>query len=363
MRKGATLLRIMDSRSRKAAALVAAWLPMVVLWTVLAMVYAQLTLVEAFARATLTIGSAALLGIGVWHFCGTTRWPDAMRVGFYLRHLLGGVVYAVLWVAFTYAFEPLLSGATILGALRASRILGWQLIMALWVYAVIAGVSYAIQSQKRARLTEQRALLAEAAATAARLEAIRSRLHPHFLFNALHTVTALIRCDAEQAEIAIEKLAAMLRYTLAERASDPVSFAEEWEFTRRYLDFEQLRYGDRLLVDAAIEPDSLLCSSPSFALQTLVENAVRHAVAVRAEGGRIEIAARRSGETLVVSVTDDGTAKSESRGAVQFGLSALRERLTTLYDGQAQLSAESNGSGFVASYTVPQSRFGASDAH
>src|SRR5205807_3531633 len=99
-----------------------------------------------------------------------------------------------------------------------------------------------------ARENERRALRAEAGLSAARLDALQHRLHPHFLFNALHTVAALVREDSAQAENAIEKLGDMLRYTLQEDAGNTVPFAEEWDFTRRYLDFEQLRHGERLSV-------------------------------------------------------------------------------------------------------------------
>src|SRR5207244_9815628 len=161
-----------------------------------------------------------------------------------------------------------------------SLLVGWFL-EGVWIYAIIAGASYAFQTQRRALAAEKRLAIA-------RLDALRSRLHPHFLFNALHTVGALVRYDPAEAESAVEKLGDMLRYTLRDGESDVVSFAEEWEFTRRYLEFEQLRYGERLRVVSEIDPRSLTCSAPSFALQTLVENSVRHSISRPAAGGREE---------------------------------------------------------------------------
>jgi two-component system LytT family sensor kinase len=232
-------------------------------------------------------------------------------------------------------------------------VLGWQFLMGLWLYGVIAGISYAIQTQRRAHANELRALRAEASLNAVRLDALRSRLHPHFLFNALHTVAALARQDATRAENAIEKLGEMLRYTLQDDRGDIVPFREEWEFTRRYLEFEQLRYETRLSFSAQIDPDSLSCSAPSFALQTLVENAVRHSIAKRPEGGRIQIVARRDGEGLQVRVRDDGNGIDEGEHGLRYGLRTLRERLDAVYGNRAQLTTSSTSPGYEVSLTIP----------
>ena len=142
----------------------------------------------------------------------------------------------------------------------------------------------------------------------------------------------------------------MLRYTLRDGDSDAVSFAEEWEFTRRYLEFEQLRYGERLRVDADIDPKALVCSAPSFALQTLVENAVHHSIDKRAEGGKIEIRAKTSGESLHIRVRDDG-GNGRSESGTRYGLNALRERLEAVYG--ASLKIVRDDSGFEVSFTIP----------
>jgi LytS/YehU family sensor histidine kinase len=239
--------------------------------------------------------------------------------------------------------------------LKTSRAITWVL-TGVWLYAAISGISYAIQTQRRARENERRALRAEAGLSAARLDALQHRLHPHFLFNALHPVAALVRQDSAQAENAIEKLGEMLRYTLQEDIGNTVPFAEEWEFTRRYLDFEQLRYGERLRVTTAIDPGCMSCSAPLFAVQTLVENAVRHSIATRPEGGRIEITARTDDESLFVKVRDDGGNGLATQDGSHIGLRALRERLNAVYSAGAQLLVESNPAGFEVSLVIPRTR-------
>ena len=339
----------------KVAAVVAAWLPMLLFWVVLAVAYGRMTLGQALPLGVLTIGSAALLGVIVWRFCMRTPWPQRLRAGFYAKHFLAAALYALVWVAGDTTIETLVSAKSVWRMLLATGVIGWQLLMGLWLYGVVAGVSYAIQTQKRAHENERRALQAEAMLTAARLDALRNRLHPHFLFNALHTVAALVRHDPGQAESAIEKLGDMLRYSLLETNGGTVPFAEEWAFTRRYLEFEQTRYGDRLTVAIAIDEACDACSAPSFALQTLVENAVRHSIATRPEGGRIEITARASDAQLHVRVRDDGgNGLTPAQDGTHFGLPALRERLKAIYGDAAQLTIDNGPEGFEVSFTVPR---------
>ena len=125
--------------------------------------------------------------------------------------------------------------------------------MGVWLYGLFAGVSYAVQTRSRLHEKETLAARAEALAAAARLDAIRARLNPHFLFNALHTLSALVKFRPGAAENAIERLGDMLRYTLKEEGRELVEFAEEYDFTRQYLAFEQLRYEDRLKVDLQVD--------------------------------------------------------------------------------------------------------------
>jgi two-component system, LytTR family, sensor kinase len=336
----------------RTAAVAAAWMPALALWLAFAMAGGQVSLAKAFPPAALTIAVAALLGLLVWQLCARLPLPEGFRIGFYAIHLLAAAIYSVAWVIATIAAESLVAHTQMWGVLKTPRAITWAL-TGVWLYIIIAGISYAILGQQRARESERRALRAEAGLSAARLDALQHRLRPHFLFNALHTVAALVRQDSAEAENAIEKLGDMLRYTLQEDVGNTVPFSEEWEFTRRYLDFEQLRYGDRLSVAATIDPACMSCSAPLFALQTLVENAVHHSIALRPGGGKIEITARADDECLFVEVRDDGNGLSTREGT-QFGLSALRERLTAVYGKEAKLTVASEAGGFIVSFAVPQ---------
>ena len=332
---------MLDREMKKAAALTAAWLPFVALWQLFAM-QGGASFAVALPFSCYAIGSAAILGLAVSRFCARMPVPLDFRTRFYVAQVVAAVTYAALWATGMFVFARLMDGHS---ASRTMKIL-W-LAEGVWLYAIVAGFSYAIQTQRRV-------LQAEKSLAVARLDALRSRLHPHFLFNALHTVGALVRHDAAEAESAVEKLGDMLRYTLHDTGGDTVPFAEEWAFTRRYLEFEQLRYGDRLRVVTDIDPRAAEFTAPSFALQTLVENSVRHSISQRPEGGRVEISAKASDDRLHVRVRDDGSNGIASEPGAQYGLNALRERLDAVYG--ARLDVVRDDTGYEVSFTIPRLR-------
>jgi signal transduction histidine kinase len=336
-----------------------AWLPFYLFWVLFFMTYGRetQTLPDAMAYGLVAIGSAAVLGAAVWRFCARNPWPLSVRGAFYAKHLLAASAYAILWILAMYSGDAALDGKPVLEFLTQGAktgVIGWQFLMGVWLYGLVAGVAYGIQTRRRANESERRAMRAESALTAARLEALRSRLNPHFLFNALHTVGALVRQDPALAENAVERLGDILRQTLRDDVGETVSFREEWELTERYLEFEQLRYGDRLAVSQDVDPRAFDCRTPTFALQTLVENAVRHSIANRVEGGRVAITARVSDGTLHLRVRDDGPGRSTAPEGHGYGLRALGQRLEAVYGSSAALTVTAETpDGYEATLQVP----------
>jgi two-component sensor histidine kinase len=211
---------------------------------------------------------------------------------------------------------------------------GWRAFAVTSMFSLVfvglfSGISMArvfyLKAVQRARAVEQtRAELAQA-----ELRALRAQIHPHFLFNTLNTIAALIADQPEAAEETTTRLADVFRYTLRASDREHSRFGDELDFLRAVLSIERRRFGDRLRVVEAIEPglESLLV--PSLLLQPLVENAVRHGVSSRLQGGTVTLGARRDGDRLLVTIEDDGPgfeAAAPSRGA-GFGLHSVRERL------------------------------------
>ena len=333
-----------------------AWLPFFVIWVFFTMSYGRFPLFSALITSMISMGSASLLGIAAWRVA--QRWPWPLRVNgkFYLLHIFLASTYALLWNLAVYWLESVRRGRgrNTLHDFWRSPILGWQLLMGVWLYGQFAGVSYAVQTRNRLHEKETLAVRAEALAAAARLDAIRARLNPHFLFNALHTLAALVKFRPAVAEGAIEHLGDMLRYTLKEDGRELVEFSEEYDFMRQYIAFEQLRYEDRLKIDLQIDPESFNFDVPPFSMQTLAENAVRHAISVRPEGGSIWIMCSCRDGRLSVTVRDDGPGVSvDPSQSHQFGLRSLRERLRAAYGASADLHVRSSPDGFEASFQVP----------
>jgi signal transduction histidine kinase len=222
----------------------------------------------------------------------------------------------------------------------------WAELFALYIrtvftYAEITVVGWAIHYQKEARLREVRASQLEAHLTRARLDVLRMQIHPHFLFNTLNSIAALMHRDLGAAERMIARLSDLLRHSLAGNVAQEVTLKDELELSERYLDIERVRFAERLAVRSDISSEALDALVPSLILQPLVENAVRHGIAFRAAGGCLELLARREGSDLVLSVLDDGPGVDPERTAPErcgVGLASTRGRLAELYGEEGRLS-------------------------
>ncbi|MCS6799875.1 MAG: histidine kinase [Myxococcota bacterium] len=197
---------------------------------------------------------------------------------------------------------------------------------------------------------------AQAAADAARLEALRRRMEPHFLFNALNALRATIRTDPARARELVADLADLYRYLLSH--AEQATVADEIAHARAYLAIERTRLGDeQLQVDTHVEPEVAQARVPSLLLQPLVENAVRHGVAA-CDGGAIRIAVRRDGENLLVEVIDRGRRPRAALADEGSGIAlrTLRERLVRQYGAAASVSLEIDAQGAVARVRLPFER-------
>ncbi len=332
-----------------------AWLPFCVLWILFMMSYAEGSLGYAVASGVTMIGGAAVLGLGVWWFTGRINWPERLKLSFYAVHLVAGAMYGLAWAALEATFHAVNEGISAITWILESDVFGWIVLMGVFLYGLIAGVSYTVRMRQSLREQERVAARAEALAVKAQLQTLRAQLNPHFLFNALHSFSTLIRHDPQAAERAVERLGDLLRYALDE-GQDEVPLGDEWTFTRHYLDLERLRLDARLKIDTNFEPEALECLVPSFTLQPLVENAIQHSIAPRPEGGTVVIGAKLRDGELVVEVRDDGPGAadegSDNRG---LGLSILRQRLQALYGDAAALSIDTApGHGFSATVSLPR---------
>lgn len=233
----------------------------------------------------------------------------------------------------------------------------WQFNMP--VYLVLVSLAHAFVYFRRAQQRDRQALELEAHLAQARLQALRTQLHPHFLFNTLNAISTLVHTAPNQADDMIGNLSALLRLSLDSATEQEVPLGRELDFLDRYLDIEQIRFGARLRVEKKIAAAARLALVPTFILQPLVENAIRHGIEPKIAPGVIKIEAQRDGESLRVTISDTGVGLPEladpaARPAEGIGLSNTRARLQSLYPDRHQFGLRNADSGgCVAEIRLP----------
>jgi len=213
-------------------------------------------------------------------------------------------------------------------------------------WLILAGF-YAYDYYVKFRDRELRASQLEARLAEAQLRALRMQLQPHFLFNTLNSISSLMYSDLEAADSMMSRLADFLRLTLEIDGAREVPLDRELEFVERYLEIERIRFEERLRVELAIDEETRRALVPTLVLQPLVENALRHGIDRRAEGGRVRLAAARAGNRLRLSLTNEGPdhAVAETSHGQRIGLANTRERLAQLYAEDYLLRFEEHAGG------------------
>jgi len=323
----------------------------------------------------------AAVGVGQYHdmrdAAGVpTDWGHALRTTLASAYLWVPLIVATFWLVERYPVGRGRRGARLalhLGAalgvvlLRAVAVVafnpwvGWYAELPpfgrvllrsvennLLVYLLLVGAAHAAHYARRYRQRETQ--LAQA-----QLAALQAQLHPHFLFNALNTVSALVHDDPDAADRMIARLSDLLRHTLDSAGTHEVTLREEIAFLAAYLEIEQARFEDRLRVEWAVDPTVLGAGVPHLLLQPLVENAIRHGIAPRPAPGTVWVRAARAAGAVRLTVRDDGVGlghRAASGGGV--GLANTRARLAQLYgDAHALTVAPAPGGGTVVEVTIP----------
>jgi two-component system, LytTR family, sensor kinase len=335
------------------------WVPIALLHSLNIAATSPIPFSQALIAGVTYVIPVALLGAAVWWLTGILGWPPRTPWKFVLVHVLAAVLLSATWL--TLEVGSMVAAMGMYAALElAKTFAGFQGVDGLIVYSLIAAGSYVIRIAARLREQEARTARADSLRMHAELAALRGQLNPHFLFNTLHTLTALVRRDPATAENALERFGDMLRYVLDVKRSarEDVTLADEMQFVRNYLSLEQLRLGDRLRVVEQIDPDALDCVLPSLTLQPLVENAIKYGIAPRAAGGTMTIAASLDDDSLMLDVRDDGPGAPSDvvESAAGVGLRAVRQRLETRYPGRARFAVTTAPrEGFAVRIELPAS--------
>jgi hypothetical protein len=228
------------------------------------------------------------------------------------------------------------------------------------LYLLSAMVHYLMIAVEGGRAAERLAYEAQVSARDAELRALRAQLHPHFLFNSLNSINALVVSNPEAARDMCEGLGEFYRKTLSLGAREAVPLADEMAMIHRYLEVERVRFGDRLGSAIEVTPEAARCAVPPLLLQPLVENAVKHGVSERLEGGTVRIEARRAEGYLVIAVENpvDDDAAGGTRKGEKVGLDNVRRRLEALDRRDTRLSVERGPGRYRVTLVLPATESG-----
>ncbi len=238
---------------------------------------------------------------------------------------------------------------------------------AISIYMLIALIAYSFSYYSRFRAGQLRTLQLESQLSTAQLQALKMQLHPHFLFNTLHSISALLNKDTEAARKMITRLGDFLRLTLENSGSQEVTLEQEMEFLSCYLEIERVRFQDRLETRIDVSPPLLEAKVPNLILQPIVENAIRHGIAPRSTAGIIEIEAKQRNGMLRIQIRDNGPGLPTHRTYENLfkkglGLANTETRLERMYGAAHRLDLTNNeGGGLVVTLEIPFHRNGDSD--
>jgi len=280
----------------------------------------------------------------------------------WIRRTMLHVVFAVIFTALHVVARPMVYEMR--GPDGKPRAVTWRLYRNLFIYMAfdnmvntylpIALLGHFLLYQRRLREREVRSSQLQAKLAQAQLAMLKMQLQPHFLFNTLNAVSALIRDNPHAAEETLARLSELLRLTLDNEPEQEISLKVELDFIERYLEIEQIRFVDRLRVEFDIEPSALDAKVPNMFLQPLVENALRHGIAKRAQAGMLQIKAWHEQEWLMVAVRDNGPGLPAGTLTERIGLANTRSRLKQLYGETQRFTLASSGDGgTVATVQVP----------
>ncbi len=289
----------------------------------------------------------------IWGLLFPLIWWVSRRFPFERRHLLSripihlacGLIVSLIFVVLMLVKNSIVMGVSggkmsfeILSGLPGYLLGGIELFL-LPYFAMVAFI-HALSYYNKFRERRLQTTRLEAQLALAHLEVLKMQLQPHFLFNTLNAISALMHRDVDAADRMISLLSDLLRFSLEKDERHQVSLQSELEFLNRYLAIEKIRFRDRLKIEMDIEAPCMAAQVPRLILQPLVENSIKHGIAMRSAAGRISIRARRKGDRLDVRVSDDGPGLADGGSGVSdgVGLANTRARLEQIYGNDHHFS-------------------------
>ena len=316
---------------------------------------APFTWVEALAFAVPLALLFGFAGLGTFWVCQAAPLQLSRLLRSLGTQVLAAAVSAALWLAAARGWATFLERLDVLPGLVAKQIQAAPLLLGLGValFLLTAALDYLLMAMGASQEAERRALEFEVASREAELRALRAQIHPHFLFNSLNSINALIAARPEEARRLSVRLADFLRRSLTLGAREAIPLAEELDLAEQLLAIEKVRFGDRLSLAVVADDAARACTVPPLVLQPLVENAVTHGIAQLLDGGEIRLEAERRGEELRIAIVNPRDKDAPGRKGAGIGLQNVRRRLAALHGGDAEVRVSATDESFRVELRLP----------
>ncbi len=329
------------------------WLPLGALLGYLLAMQGGLTWIEAACLALPLALFYSFVCLAPWYVCrvlplGVTQIPKLLG-----NHIAAAVVAGLLWIV---AANLLVMGLGRYFAQLSEHFrqhLPLLFGIGVLLYLLSVALHYALLLDVSSKEAESRAQESRTLAREAELKALKAQINPHFLFNCLHSISALATVDGVRARDMCIKLSDFLRSTLSLGEKNSISFGEELALAKAYLDVEQVRFGSRLRIELETDVDCEICKVPPLFLQPLVENAVKHGIAGLVDGGSVRLQAHCLDGWLRVRVENEFDQEVPAARRHGMGLQNVRNRLRALYENQARLDTTITQNVFAVEVHLP----------
>jgi sensor histidine kinase YesM len=299
----------------------------------------------------------ALLSIPIYFICRKISFDTLSVPVFIFIHFILALLCSALWLFMMYGSWYLQEGKRIFQIVEIEKTIGWQFTNGLTLYLLIVGIYYTLIYYKHFREKELRETELRLLTRDAELKALKMQINPHFLFNSLNSINALVTQNPNQAREMIARLSDLFRLTLENRDKMIMPLKEELDVARLYLEIEKIRFGDRLKTIEDIEPALLSLAFPAMVLQPLLENAVKHGISGKRGCGTIRLTIKKTKNEIHCNVYNTYQKKYQQRQSMTIngtGLSNINQRLNLLYKDNYSLVIDDSISGlFRITVTIP----------
>ena len=333
----------------------AACLPLAAIVTALLARRGGLFLGESIALAVPLTAAYAFMGLSAWYPCRQFPLTRSRALPLALTHSLAAAIIAGFWVMFAVLLGAAYGSLDVFRGLpgRLASQGGALFAAGVLLYLLAAALSYVLLSLEAAAEAEQREAQMQILAREAELAVLRAQIRPHFLFNSLNSISGLATTEPAKAQEMCVRLADFLRKSLAVGERPTISVAEELALSRSYLQVEALRFGERLEVEEDLDARGDACQVPPLLLQPLIENAVRHGIASRIEGGKVRVSVACSAGRLRILIENPLDPDAPSRPGIGVGLSNVRQRLAARWGSEGLFAARRLADRFLVVISVP----------